>query len=133
MKELILILSLLQPKADSICREIQMQYIEDAKRYHYIIADRLIKYELVTTFVSDTLATSWNEDGINYIQIDLGYFISLLDEPGRFATLIYHELSHIYLELDDVKKGETIMNYKYISIDIYNEKIRYLFLNKLFR
>lgn len=133
MKELVLMLALLQPKADSICHRIQMQYIHDAGRYGIVLEPKWIEFNLITTFSNDTIATSWEEDNISYVDLDLGYFVSLIDEPGRFATLVYHELSHIYLDLDDIVDDDSIMNYNYIAIDLYNEKERYYYLNKLFK
>lgn len=132
MKELVLILSLLQPKADSICNHIQDRYISTASQYDIHLTKEDIKFELVTTFTDDTLAVVIYETPY-VVQIDLGYYISLIDEPGRFATLIYHELSHIYLNKDDVDKGKTIMNYDYIDIDIWSDRDRFQYLYNLFK
>jgi len=127
MKEILLIIALLNPKNDSICNAIELEFLQEAKKRGIELIDKKIEYRLVE-LSDDTLAYSIGE----FIFIEIGHFISFIDEPGRYKTLIYHELAHIYLNRDDITNGRSIMNYKYIEVDLDNRNARKIFLNELY-
>lgn len=127
MKEIILLIALLSPKNDSICNAIEIEFLQEAKNRGIELIDKKIEYRLVE-LVDDTLAYSID----NSIFVEIGHFVSFADELGRYKTLIYHELAHIYLNRDDVSIGRSIMNYKYIEVNMNLPNTRDTFLNELF-
>ena len=135
MKEIILIvISLLTPKADSTFKIIQDSYKIEAARYNIILPEKEIQFKLTANLTDDTLAVSEEITKVKFIvSINLGYYIYIIHEQGKLYTLLYHEFTHIYLNKDDCNRCFSIMNYNFVEIDILNNPHRKKFLYNLFK
>lgn len=97
---------------------IHDQFIADAMKFGHKIEERAVLM-YCDTLKGDTIGVShWIED----------HWLVLINanqtEPWPLETTVYHELGHAYLGRDHCK-GKSIMNYKYLFLDITDSRNQY--------
>jgi len=126
---LLFILVITKLSGQSVCYQIQDDFYTDAElRGKNIVKDSTLF--LLQDLTNDTLAVSYR-DNYDIVIVDKSYYQTCL--LGKLYTLIYHELAHLKLRRNDKWFGSTIMNYKYLDIDLLNDPNREKYLKELFK